>query len=204
VKADPFNRIADEELALSRQFLTTELHVAEAISRLLAREHETVAALNLSLGAYAVDPTRDQVFLALEKALQAWSDAYPASPVFAAAGNEAGNEEDPGPFWPATLPSVRGIAAADLKGEEVVWDQQGNLVMPAMAGIRALEGTAKISEHMVERRESVSTELKVFTLHCDPELEEEGLPRREHQLTGCSGQLAAPVIYLPSIDPGTR
>lgn len=126
VEADRFKRIADDQLARSEQFLTTELHVAEAISRLLAREHETVAALNLSLGAYAIDPSKDQVFLTLEKALQAWSDAYPKSPVFAAAGNE----EDPGPFWPAALSAVRGVAAADLKGKEVVWDRDGKPVRP--------------------------------------------------------------------------
>jgi hypothetical protein len=43
--------------------------------------------------------------------------------------------------------------------------------MPATAGIRGLEAVAKMSGFMVERSESVSTEVKVWTLTFDRELE---------------------------------
>ena len=42
--------------------------------------------------------------------------------------------------------------------------------VPATVGVRALEFLAKMSGFLVERSESVSTELKVWTLHFDREL----------------------------------
>ena len=110
----------------SVQHLTTELHVAEAIGRLIDRGHKSMPALNLSLGAYECEPTEDIVFLTLIKALDLWFAAYGEAPIYAAAGNEL----DPRPFWPAALSQVdgriHGVAAANLDGDEVVWDQAGD------------------------------------------------------------------------------
>jgi phage terminase small subunit len=58
------------------------------------------------------------------------------------------------------LSGLKRLAEGSLTGE-----------FPATVGVRAYESSAKMLGYMVERSESVSTELKVWTLHFDRELD---------------------------------
>jgi hypothetical protein len=123
----------EDTLPAGLQYLSTELHVAEAIIRLTQRpelDAENVAALNLSLGTYTCDPGSDPTLLTTMAAMGIWFGEFPNSTVFAAAGNEPYEA----PFWPAGLSSyqldptidpawVRGVAAVNENAEEVVWSQ---------------------------------------------------------------------------------
>jgi hypothetical protein len=125
--------------------LSTELHVFEALSRLIQRHRGLegpVDALNLSLGTYSCDLTDDGTLLAAEDdtvltlstALQEWNAEFD-SQVLAAAGNE--NNTHNGEyvkFWPAALSGVDGIAASSLTYGEIVWDRDA-------AGDRAVDVT---------------------------------------------------------------
>ena len=111
--------------------LTTELHVFEALERLIYRHGSLdgpVDALNLSLGAYSCDQlddgtlslAEDDTVLTLSTALQAWR----GSKILAAAGNE--NYQYNGlyvKFWPGALTDVAAIAASSLAHNEVVWER---------------------------------------------------------------------------------
>jgi hypothetical protein len=123
----------EDTLPTGLQYLSTELHVAEAITRLTQRpelDGENVAALNLSLGTYTCDPGSDPTLLTTMAAMGIWFGEFPNSTVFAAAGNEPYEA----PFWPAGLSSyqldpsvdpawVRGVAAATENAEQVVWSR---------------------------------------------------------------------------------
>lgn len=116
----------------TRQALTSELHVAEAILRIVHRHQqdpERVRSLNLSVGAYSPLPTDDPALISVVRALERWFDAFPEAPVFAAGGNDP--VIDPVlPFWPAALSmqmsGVRAIGAlsdpTNGDPEEIVWD----------------------------------------------------------------------------------
>lgn len=113
------------------QYISTELHVAEAIARLTQRAElsaENVAALNLSLGTYTCAPGQDPTMVATMAAIRIWFGAFPESTVFAAGGNEPYDA----PFWPAALSTypldpniqpdwVRGVGAVNEDKEQVVW-----------------------------------------------------------------------------------
>ncbi|MGH8914465.1 MAG: S8/S53 family peptidase [Acidimicrobiia bacterium] len=122
-----------ERLPPGISYMSTELHVAEAIVRLTQRselEDGIVDALNLSLGTYTCDPGEDPVLVATTTALRLWFAKFPSSRLFAAGGNEEYNS----PFWPAALSryqldpgidraSVGGVGALDQTMRQVVWGQ---------------------------------------------------------------------------------
>ena len=121
-----------EQLPADVEYVSTELHVAEALVRLLERPEMTVddvVALNLSLGTYTCDPGEDPFMVATLAALRLWLTRFPNSQVFAAAGNEVSTS----PFWPAGLSAfeldqeisrdrIHGVGALNETGEEVVWE----------------------------------------------------------------------------------
>jgi hypothetical protein len=122
----------NDPLPSDLEYVSTELHVAEAIVRLLQNDElntETATALNLSLGAYTCAPDDDPTLITTTAALNLWFAEFPASTVFAAGGNEV----YPAPFWPAAMsiypPSgidpvrVRGIGAINGDGDQVVWGE---------------------------------------------------------------------------------
>jgi hypothetical protein len=129
----PPNVIVENEdlLPPNLQYISTELHVAEAIVRLTQRPELTdrnVAALNLSLGTYTCDPGNDPTMVTTLAALRLWFTSFPSSRVFAAGGNE----EYVAPFWPAGLSTfqldpaiqpdwVRGMGAVNETGAQVIW-----------------------------------------------------------------------------------
>ena len=72
----------------------------------------------------------------------------------------------------AKLAGRLGLTQESMIGELLFYHEEAKAGrMPAMAGIRALEAVAKMSGFMVERSEAVSTEVKVWTLTFDRELE---------------------------------
>ena len=72
----------------------------------------------------------------------------------------------------AELAGRLGLTQESMIGEFLFYHEEAKAGrMPAMAGIRGLEAAAKMSGFMVERSESVSTEVKVWTLTFDRELE---------------------------------
>lgn len=102
---------------------TTELDVMAAIVRLVER-HRTnpseVKALNLSLGATACSEG-DVFLLTLSLAMGYWRRHMGRNaPIFAAAGNSP----NPRPVYPAAFDCIRGVAAADRKGKQTVWDNR--------------------------------------------------------------------------------
>jgi hypothetical protein len=104
---------------------TTELHIAAAIDRLIERHRGACAveALNLSVGG----PTEeDLIMVTLQQAIARWRDVFPQTPIFAAAGNTP----DPEMIYPAAFRYVRGVAAADGDGEQIVWEQDDSTVHP--------------------------------------------------------------------------
>lgn len=107
---------------------TTEFHVADAIHRLITRhrgDNCVVEALNLSVGGPSVG---DTTMVTVRSAIARWREAFPGAPIFAAAGNTP----DSNPIYPAAFGYVRGVAAGDHDGRQVVWD--GN--NPTAAGPR--------------------------------------------------------------------
>ncbi|HLF59736.1 MAG TPA: S8 family serine peptidase [Acidimicrobiia bacterium] len=112
---------------------TTEIHVAEAMARLMIRhadDVENIKALNLSLGSYVCDPATDTDLVTLNAVSKQWLGMFPASQIMAAAGNEDYQGPALGiaageyvPFYPAALaiPGIRGVAAVDRAGREIVW-----------------------------------------------------------------------------------
>jgi hypothetical protein len=123
-------------------YLSTELHVAEAIVRLTQNDElnaENVFALNLSLGAYTCAPDNDPTLITTAAALNLWFAAFPLSTVFAAGGNEI----HPAPFWPASMSiypyvgidpdRVRGVGAINGTGAEVVWSQPTGVAATPLA-----------------------------------------------------------------------
>jgi len=129
----PDSIVAREEDPLPPDFpyVSTELHVAAAITRLTQRSEltaENVAALNLSLGTYTCAPGEEPTMVATMAAMRIWFGAFRESTVFAAGGNEPYVE----PFWPAALSTypldpniqpdwVRGVGAVNETGDQVVW-----------------------------------------------------------------------------------
>lgn len=120
----------NDELPDGLDYFSTELHVAEAIVRLIQNTElnaENVFALNLSLGAYTCAPGDDPTLVTTAAALNLWFGAFPFSTVFAAGGNEIHEA----PFWPAAMSiypyagidpdRVRGVGAIDGTGAQVVW-----------------------------------------------------------------------------------
>jgi hypothetical protein len=104
---------------------TTEIHVAGAIDRLIERHKGAcaVAALNLSIGGATEE---DFVMVTLQQAIARWRDSFPTTPIFAAAGNTP----DPETIYPAGFRYVRGVAAADRSGKQVVWQADDSEVEP--------------------------------------------------------------------------
>jgi hypothetical protein len=100
--------------------LSSELHVFQALERLITRhaESQDVEALNMSLGTYTCNPTEDALLVTLVAALERW-DTMIGAQSFAAGGNEV----YPAPFWPGALDSVRAVGAANQSGlgQQVVW-----------------------------------------------------------------------------------
>lgn len=124
---------------------TTELHVAEAVARLMLRhpnDIEQMRALNLSLGAYTCDPENDGDLITLRSILGQWLVKYPQSQVMAAAGNDAYQMGTAGPsfvpFWPAALEQVvagvNGVKAVDGNAQEVVWPGGTKTTVPDPPG----------------------------------------------------------------------
>jgi hypothetical protein len=121
----------DDEVPDDVTYISTELHVAEALVRLTQRpelDDGNVVALNLSLGTYTCNPGRDPTMVTTMAAMRLWFASFPNSTVFAAGGNEAYEA----PFWPAGLSRfqldptiqtdwVRGVGAANGAGDQVVW-----------------------------------------------------------------------------------
>lgn len=105
---------------------TTELHVADAIHRLIDRHlgrSDVVEALNLSVGG----PSRKDLGMAtLESALGRWREVFPNAPIFAGAGNSP----EPHVIYPAAVAQVRGVAAANRDGDQIVWDSSDAEVPP--------------------------------------------------------------------------
>ncbi len=104
---------------------TTELHVAGAIDRLLERHKGVcvVDALNLSIGG----PTEDDlVMVTLQQAVARWRAVFPKTPIFAAAGNTP----EPETIYPAAFRYIRGVAAADGDGSQIVWAPDDSTVDP--------------------------------------------------------------------------
>lgn len=105
---------------------TTEFHVADAIHRLIERHlgrSDVVEALNLSVGG----PSRANLGMAmLESALGRWREVFPNTPIFAGAGNSP----EPHEVYPAAVAHVRGVAAADHDGDQIVWDASDTEVAP--------------------------------------------------------------------------
>lgn len=99
---------------------TDELEVLGAVARLVRRfgdRPSDIAALNLSLGATRCGPN-DGFLLTLRTALDIWRRSFGYdTPIFAAGGNSPSLE----PVYPAAFPWVRAVAAADRKGQQVVW-----------------------------------------------------------------------------------
>lgn len=108
--------------------LTTELHVAEAILRIMHRhEGATIDSLNLSLGAYSPLLAQDIAMTSLALALERWLETFTSSVVFAAGGNDPVTD----PFWPGALDSVVAVGALNdpTSGDpvEIVWhDSDGD------------------------------------------------------------------------------
>lgn len=102
--------------------MTSELHVMEAIVRLLHRHHGNlgaIEALNLSLGGVTCDK-HDPWMLVLSQAIDFWRRHLSRCvPIFAAGGNAY----DPRPVFPGAFGHVRAVAAAEEGGRQVVWDQ---------------------------------------------------------------------------------
>lgn len=97
---------------------TTELHVADAIHRLVDRhshERDKVEALNLSVGGTDLG---NLDMATIRSAVERWREVFPRAPVFAAAGNTTSTRK----VYPAALASVRGVAAANQDGDQIVWD----------------------------------------------------------------------------------
>lgn len=97
---------------------TTELHVAAAIHRLVDRhshEPDQVDALNLSVGGTSLG---NLDMATIRSAVERWREVLPRAPVFAAAGNTT----SPRKVYPAALTSVRGVAAANQDGDQIVWN----------------------------------------------------------------------------------
>ncbi len=98
--------------------LTTELHVLEAIVRLVDRHAgDPVDALNLSLGGYTCEKD-DPAMVALGVAIAYWLQRFPRAPIFAAGGNTPAKR----PVYPGAFQHVRAVAAAIDGGDHVVWD----------------------------------------------------------------------------------
>ncbi len=100
---------------------TSELHVFEAIARLITRHEETgipIHALNISLGGYDCEAN----MLTMQLAISQWLTKFPNAPVFAAGGNDEVTQT----FFPAAFDEVTGVGAADLAGVETVWDTSNN------------------------------------------------------------------------------
>lgn len=107
---------------------TTELHVADAIHRLVDRhsdERDKVDALNLSVGGTSLG---NLDMATIRSAVERWQEVFPRAPVFAAAGNTT----SPRKVYPAALAAVRGVAAANHDGDQIVWDG-GNETDPVPA-----------------------------------------------------------------------
>ncbi|MEX2250844.1 MAG: S8 family serine peptidase [Acidimicrobiia bacterium] len=108
---------AEDPLQVS---LSSELHVFQALERLIMRhaESQDVEALNMSLGTYTCDPNEDALLVTLVAALERW-DTEIGGQSFAAGGNE----DYPAPFWPGALDTVRAVGAANQSGlgQQVVW-----------------------------------------------------------------------------------
>lgn len=133
----------DDEVPDDVTYISTELHVAEAMIRLTQRpelDDGNVAALNLSLGTYTCNPGRDPTMVTTMAAMRLWFASFPNSTVFAAGGNEAYEA----PFWPAGLSSfqldptiptdwVRGVGAGNEAGDQVIWDVTATAAAPRPA-----------------------------------------------------------------------
>lgn len=104
---------------------TTEFHVADAVHRLIERHRggDGAEALNLSVGGTTV-PTMEMV--TLRSALARWRVTFPKAPIFAAAGNTPASDV----IYPAAFRYVRGVAAANRSGGQIVWDDEENEVTP--------------------------------------------------------------------------
>lgn len=102
---------------------TDELEVLGAVARLVRRfgdRPSEIAALNLSLGAMRCG-SNDGFLLTLRTALDVWRRFFGYdTPIFAAGGNSPSLE----PIYPAAFPWVRAVAAADRKGQQVVWKEE--------------------------------------------------------------------------------
>lgn len=110
---------------------TTELHVLEAVARLILRhrrrgDSDGVTALNLSLGAHARPEDPDPFMIGLEIAVDLWrAEMGDDCPIFAAGGNQ----DDPRPIYPAALDGVRGVGATPYGGRvQVVWDDKQHAI----------------------------------------------------------------------------
>jgi hypothetical protein len=139
ITTSPENDVIEVEANLS-----TELHVYEAIERMIAR-HTALEApadiLNLSLGAYTCDladdgtlrMAEDDTILTLATGIQVWYDTV-GTDVFAAGGNETYEYNGTWvSFWPAALSTVTGVGAVNQEGMEVAWqrDPAGDMEVDA-------------------------------------------------------------------------
>ncbi len=108
--------------------ISTEIHLFEAVSRLIDRD-EPYQALNLSVGTYTQNDVSSWI---MKKTLDLWFERFPEAAVFAAGGNEYEKGSTPySPLWPAAFGTDRGfthhdrvfgVGAVDRNGSDVVWD----------------------------------------------------------------------------------
>lgn len=130
----------------TQPYVTTELHVADALYRIMARGHPVPVGLNLSLGTYTCQPEEDAVLVTLAVGLEAWIQGMPVGsgtplhPIFAAAGNEA--HQPLRPFWPAAF----GVATG---GSGLIWDIEkmtdppGGLFTDLVYGVGGIDQTGE-------------------------------------------------------------
>jgi len=117
--------------------VTSEIHVAEAIERLLRRHaEEEVGVLNLSFGMYTCNPGAQDLWTGVIESLKKWFEQYEDAHIFAAGGNEQIDI----PFWPAALAewpwdlgdamtpneAIHGVGAINLGETEIVWNDSQN------------------------------------------------------------------------------
>jgi hypothetical protein len=142
-RPDPGHLATDDPAHEPARPPTDELNVLGAVLRLLKRHGRAdhVRALCMALGVHVCPGDDGQKFLALEAAVQAWTNRFPKAPIFAAAGNST----CPEPLYPAGFANVRSVAAAcegerTEKGEAgdgriVVWDHGSPVPAANRAGV---------------------------------------------------------------------
>ncbi|MFZ0013312.1 MAG: S8/S53 family peptidase [Acidimicrobiia bacterium] len=142
-RPDPGHLVSDDPAHEPARPPTDELNVLGAVLRLLNRHgrSDRVRAMCMALGVHVCPGDAGQRFLALEAAVEAWTNRFPKAPIFAAAGNS----QCPEPLYPAEFTNVRSVAAAcegegtakpgAADGRIVVWDHGSPVPAPSRPGV---------------------------------------------------------------------